>query len=93
MKIVIDIPEDRYKDIQRIASVQLENYHFKTAEQIIANGTQLPSVEPERPTAKWIMHSGGRQRTHAECGNCGMKNYAGFVNYCPNCGAKMEVDG
>jgi len=42
MKIVIDIPEARYKDIQRIAEVQLERNHFKTAEQIIANGTPLP---------------------------------------------------
>lgn len=42
MKVVIDILEDRYKDIQRIAEVQLENCHFKTAEQIIANGTPLP---------------------------------------------------
>ena len=42
MKLIIDIPEDRYKDIQRIASVQLEKYHFQTAEQIIANGTPLP---------------------------------------------------
>ena len=41
MKIIIDIPEARYKDIQRIASVQLENYHFKTAEQIIASGVAL----------------------------------------------------
>lgn len=42
MKLVIEIDDVRYKDIQRIASVQLENYHFKTAEQIIANGTPLP---------------------------------------------------
>lgn len=42
MKIVIDIPEDRYKDIQRIAEVQLERNHFQTAEQIIANGVPLP---------------------------------------------------
>lgn len=41
MKIVIDIPEARYKDIQRIASVQLENFHFKTVEQIIASGVPL----------------------------------------------------
>lgn len=41
MKIIIDIPEDRYKDIHRIASVQLENHHFQTAEQIIANGVAL----------------------------------------------------
>ena len=42
MKIIIDLPEARYKDIQRIAEVQLERNHFQTAEQIIANGTPLP---------------------------------------------------
>lgn len=42
MQIVIDIPELRFKDIQRIANVQIESNHFQTAEQIIANGTPLP---------------------------------------------------
>ena len=42
MEIVIKIDDERYKDIQRIAEVQLESNHFKTAEQIIANGTPLP---------------------------------------------------
>ena len=41
MKLVIDIPEERYKDIQRIAEVQLERNHFQTAEQIIANGVPV----------------------------------------------------
>lgn len=39
MKIVIDIPDERYKDIQRIAQVQLGLARFQTAEQIIAKGT------------------------------------------------------
>ena len=42
MKLVIEIDEARFKDIRRIAWVQLEKYHFKTVEQIIANGTPLP---------------------------------------------------
>lgn len=42
MKIVIEIDDARFKDIQRIAEVQLERNHFQTAEQIIANGTPLP---------------------------------------------------
>jgi len=42
MQIVIDIDEERFRDIQRIAEVQRESNHFKTAEQIIANGTPLP---------------------------------------------------
>lgn len=40
MKVVIEIDETRFKDVQRIAKVQA-NYHFKTAEQIIANGVPI----------------------------------------------------
>ena len=42
IELVIKMSEERYKDIQRIAEVQLESNHFKTAEQIIAKGTPLP---------------------------------------------------
>lgn len=42
MQVVINIDEARFKDIRRIAEVQIESNHFKTAEQIIANGTPLP---------------------------------------------------
>lgn len=41
MQIVIEISEKRYKDIQRIAEVQLD-MRTDTVEQIIANGTPLP---------------------------------------------------
>lgn len=41
MKIVIDIDVERYKDIQRIAEVQVERKHFQTAEQIISKGVPL----------------------------------------------------
>lgn len=47
MKVVIDIPEDRYADIQRIASVQLER-RWPTLEQIISKG--VITIEPQ----KWI---------------------------------------
>ena len=57
MKIVIDIDDARFKDIRRIACVQLENYHFKTVEQIIANGTPLPKGHGDlidRKEIDWI---------------------------------------
>ena len=41
MKIVIDVQEERYKEIQRIAEVQLDFNQFQTTEQIIANGMVL----------------------------------------------------
>lgn len=57
MKIVIEIDDARFKDIRRIACVQLENYHFKTVEQIIANATPLPKGHGDlidRKEIDWI---------------------------------------
>ena len=47
MKIIVDLSKERYKDIQRIASVQADRNHFQTAEQIIANGTPLEQIKAE----------------------------------------------
>ena len=41
MKLIIDIDEKRFGDIQRIASIQMRRRSL-TCEQIIANGTPLP---------------------------------------------------
>ena len=41
MKIVIDIPQERYFDIKRIAEVQMQR-QMQTVEQIISKGTPLP---------------------------------------------------
>ena len=41
MQIVIDIPEKRFQDIQRIATVQLKR-RTPTLEQVIAIGIPLP---------------------------------------------------
>ena len=55
MKLVIEIDEARFKDIRRIASVQLENYHFKTAEQIIAKGVPIEQESYElRDVKAWM---------------------------------------
>lgn len=56
MQIVIDIDEARYKDIQRIAEVQLESNRFQTAEQIIAKG--IPT-EQEPKTGHWVWIQSG----------------------------------
>ena len=85
MKMVIDISEKRYKDILRIADVQLELKHFQTAEQIISNGTPLTK-------GHWILDDSDNSIT---CNNCGCLIYAndilhGEPKYCPNCGADMQ---
>ena len=67
---------------------------FKLKEEYQKEWTDLsdiPSVEPERETGKWI---------DGKCNRCGanapfwpMATTYYCSEYCPNCGAKMEVDG
>ena len=42
MQIVIDIPENRYKDIIRISTIQAYSDYYPTYERIIAKGKVLP---------------------------------------------------
>ena len=57
---------------------------------------KLPSVTPTRPKGKWIDNS-EEDSYYANCSHCNYQidtHYErGYLNYCPNCGAKMEVDG
>ena len=57
----------------------------------------MPTIEPERKTGKWIKHSIGHEHTPwgFDCSECGewfvvgeeaIKKY----KYCPNCGADMR---
>lgn len=88
MQIVIEIDEARYKDIQRIAEVQLESNHFQTAEQIIANGVP---IEREPKTGHWkriSMDNSEHAKYWYRCDRCG-KNNLGNTDWCPNCGCRM----
>lgn len=85
MKILIDISEERFKDIQRISSVQLKDNYFKTAEQIIANGTPYD----ERPKGAWLYdYTNGFGNKIGHCSECIYR--CEHYNFCPNCGASME---
>ena len=58
----------------------------------------LPSVQPERKTGRWIPDNTDYYRTRFICSACGESEEVpttGFGNgtmwdYCPMCGAKME---
>ena len=57
----------------------------------------LPSVQPEQKKGKWI-DEGQYAEGHSEhayyCSQC-EEHYIGWIgefNFCPNCGAKMEVE-
>ena len=79
MQIVIDIPDVIYEHATRGF---LETLDFRDIRIAIMKGTPLPK-------GHWIEHE-----NCYECSNCGIiraKGKTGLYNYCPNCGAEMEV--
>ena len=50
---------------------------------------ELPSVQPIRPTGKWI--DIGNEGLVFKCSICGTKKTI-ESHYCPNCGARMEAE-
>ena len=58
------------------------------AKQIIIN---TPFVS-DRPQGEWIIEIDANGYTYGRCSICGMKQYAGQLNFCPNCGADMKGD-
>lgn len=56
---------------------------------------KMPTIEPERKTGKWNRISLDKYTRHAEawyrCDQCG-ETYIGEMNYCGNCGTKMEAN-
>ena len=48
----------------------------------------LPSTD--RPQGEWIIKTDANDNTYGRCSICGMKQYAGQLNFCPDCGARMK---
>ena len=59
---------------------------------------ELPSAQPERKTGRWIYKKDLKQFFCDQCGEPSLTEddryiYSmDFSNFCPNCGAKMEVE-
>ena len=68
--------------------------------KIIEAVEQLPPIQPKR--GKWIRTGNGSLYDHYECSECGKapkwecmgdnRWKIAFTGFCPNCGAKMEVN-
>ena len=68
-------------------------------EEWVAFANHIPSVKPIRPKGKWIHWDENEYGETAECSECKDVFYAcdggrveDIYNYCPNCGAEMEVE-
>ena len=87
-------------DIGKIEHQDL--WHYEQALSEIREMLEdAPTIEPERKTGKWIKYEQefrleGQletvQKTVRECSICRTKiaGMVGIMNYCPNCGARME---
>lgn len=47
----------------------------------------------DRPQGEWIIEIDVNGNTYGRCSICGMRQYAGQLNFCPDCGARMEKIG
>ena len=68
---------------------------FLYMDEICRALNHLPSVEPERKTGKWVHMVGWWECNQCHAEYTDMPTCMGKViyEYCPNCGARMEVDG
>ena len=65
---------------------------FKTGfKQILYDIEQMPSVIPQPKVGKWIDVDSLDGALWHECSECGETEFYA-TDYCPNCGAKMEVE-
>ena len=75
------IGELKNEDMQKLLR------EFQNQKVLISEHDCMPSVTPERPKGKWIYKCMKGQF----CSECDEQSLWKF-NYCPNCGAKMEVN-
>ena len=74
----------RQAAISFIENVPYIKSHQNMGDLIKAWLEQIPAVQPEQKTGRWIDDN---------CSECGQYVYHGDArNYCPNCGAKMESE-
>lgn len=79
MKLMIDIPEILFEKIQNRKADK------RTIETVIMRG-----IPQEPKTGQWIYHFDESGKWY-ECDQC-HTDWGGSVNYCPNCGARMESE-
>ena len=50
----------------------------------------LKELKVDRPQGEWIIEIDANGNTYGRCSVCGMRQYAGQLNFCPDCGAHMK---
>ena len=70
------------------------NYNLiKTTDGWVLDGKDIAfagSDITDRPQGEWIIEIDVNGNTYGRCSICGMRQYAGQLNYCPDCGCRMK---
>lgn len=74
----------KFEEYVGLSKVSCDAHHM-----ILSILRSLPSAEPEWKTGHWIDTDNYYQRW--KCSECGCHTRDAEPNYCPNCGAKMEM--
>ena len=99
MKLIIDIPEEYKEQFVKNKCDDLFN-SLATNEfgYVLRKSFETATLEtqPTRPTGRWIEKEDYNLDTYYECSECGadycIEGDILIHKYCPNCGAKMEVE-
>lgn len=91
MKLIVDIDEDRYKDV-----IESRKHHLLDSyAQAVANGVPISdNATNERMIGSWIKSRDSYGNNHFTCPFCehdiATKADTLGDNYCSNCGARLQ---
>ena len=83
---------DRDLLIRKYIDTDIAKFNNSDVKIVLENLKQniLKMPTEDRPQGEWIIEIDINGNTYGRCSICGMKQYAGQLNYCPDCGAKMK---
>ena len=86
---------DAFEKFIHELGIEDEPYNYG---EMALSAQNVPSAEPERKMGKWIEKEGYDGDVYYDCSVCGNSwttidgtPWDNGMNYCPNCGARMEV--
>ena len=83
---------DRDLLIRKYIDTDIAKFNNSDVKIVLENLKQniLKMPTEGRPQGEWIIEIDVNGNTYGRCSICGMKQYAGQLNFCPDCGAKMK---
>jgi len=83
---------DRDLLIRKYIDTDIVKFNNSDVKIVLENLKQniLKMPTEDRPQGEWIIEQDEQGHTYGKCTVCGMKQYAGQLNYCPDCGARMK---